>query len=115
MQAMMQYLHVNEVHVSSHGVREGALLAYTRYGEQWLEEVNSIAAKWGTSLPDQGSQDMQKVQQQPFVDFGREILPKYAKAFLKWPDDVRKQEDNEDVHKMRVASRRLRAALAVVC
>jgi len=110
-QAIMQYLHVNEVHVSSHGVREGALLAYTRYGEQWLEEVNSIASKRETFLSDQDSQNKQEVRQQPFAEFGREILPKYAKAFLKWPDDVRKQEDIEDVHKMRVASRRLRAAL----
>jgi CHAD domain-containing protein len=30
---------------------------------------------------------------------------------LKWPDAIRKQEDIEAVHKMRVASRRLRAAL----
>ena len=42
-QAMMQYLHINEIRVSSHGVREGALLAYTRFGEHWLEEVNSIS------------------------------------------------------------------------
>jgi exopolyphosphatase/pppGpp-phosphohydrolase len=46
-QAVMQYLHINEIHISSHGVREGALLAYTRYGERWLEEVNSIASKRG--------------------------------------------------------------------
>jgi exopolyphosphatase/pppGpp-phosphohydrolase len=110
-QAMMQHLHVNEIRVSSHGVREGALLAYTRYGEHWLEEVNSIASKWGTSKDDQDSQGMQEVQQQPFVEFGRDVLPKHAKTFLKWPDDVRKQEDIEAVHKMRVASRRLRAAL----
>jgi exopolyphosphatase / guanosine-5'-triphosphate,3'-diphosphate pyrophosphatase len=44
-QAVMQYLHINEIRVSSHGVREGALLAYTRYGEHWLEEVKSIATK----------------------------------------------------------------------
>jgi exopolyphosphatase/pppGpp-phosphohydrolase len=107
-QAMMQYLHINEIRVSSQGVREGALLAYTRYGEHWLEEVNSIASKRGTSQDDQDTQD---VRQQPFAEFGRDLLPKYAKKFLKWPDDVRKQEDSEAVHKMRVASRRLRAAL----
>src|SRR5437763_11826824 len=54
---------------------------------------------------------MQQKQQQPFAEFGRDILPKYAKKFLKWPDDILKQEDIEAVHKMRVASRRLRAAL----
>lgn len=110
-QTMMQHMHINEIRVSSHGVREGALLAYTRFGAHWLEEVNSIAAKWGTSLPDQDSQAMQEVQQRPFAEFGSEVLPEYAKTFLKWPDDVRKQEDIEAVHKMRVASRRLRAAL----
>ena len=85
-QAVMQYLHLNEILVSSHGVREGALLAYTRYGEHWLEEVNSIAAKRGTSQDDHDSQDR---QQQPFAEFGRDMLPKYAKKFLKWPDDIR--------------------------
>ncbi len=44
-QAVMQYLHLNEIRVSSHGVREGALLAYTRYGQHWLEEVKSNATK----------------------------------------------------------------------
>ena len=107
-QVVMQDLHLNEIHISSHGVREGVLLAYTRYGEHWLEEVNSIASQREKS---QADQDMQDVQQQPFAEFGRDILPKYAKKFLKWADDVRKQEDIEAVHKMRVASRRLRAVL----
>ncbi len=107
-QAMMQYLHLDEIQVSSHGVREGALLAYTRYGEHWLEEVNSIASKRGASDDDQGTQAM---QQEPFAEFGRDILPDYTKKFLKWSDDVHKQDDIEAVHKMRVADRRLRAAL----
>jgi hypothetical protein len=107
-QAVMQCLHLNEIHVSSHGVREGALLAYTRFGEHWLEEINSIASKRGTSDNDQNTQD---IQQEPFTEFGRDILPKYAKQFLKLPGDIRKQEDSDAVHKMRVASRRLRAAL----
>ena len=41
-QAVMQYLHINEIRVSSHGVREGVLLAYTRYGEHWQEEVKVL-------------------------------------------------------------------------
>jgi exopolyphosphatase/pppGpp-phosphohydrolase len=110
-QAVMQYFHINEVRISSHGVREGALLAYTRFGEHWLEEVNSTASKYGKSSTDQDAQDAQDLQQHPFAEFGRDILPKYAKKLLKWPDEVRKQEDIEAVHKMRVASRRLRAVL----
>jgi exopolyphosphatase/pppGpp-phosphohydrolase len=110
-QAVMQYLHRSDIRVSSHGVREGALLAYTRYGERWLEEVDSIASKLGKSPADHDAQDTQDKQQQPFAEFGRDILPRYAKKFLKWSDDIRKQEDIEAVHKMRVASRRLRAAL----
>jgi exopolyphosphatase/pppGpp-phosphohydrolase len=50
LQALRKY---NEIHISSHGVREGALLAYTRYGEHWLEEVKSIASGRGKSQADQ--------------------------------------------------------------
>jgi exopolyphosphatase/pppGpp-phosphohydrolase len=107
-QEVMKHLHLEEIRVSSHGVREGALLAFTRYGEPWLEEINSIASKRKAS---EGGRNGQHVQEEPFAEFGREILPEYAKKFLKWPDDVRKQEDPEAVHKMRVASRRLRAVL----
>ena len=110
-QAIMQYDHLSEVRVSSHGVREGVLLAYSRYGDHWLDEVNSIASRQGASPTNQHDQDVQEKQQQPFAEFGRDILPKYAKKFLKWPGEIRKQEDIEAVHKMRVASRRLRGAL----
>ena len=107
----MQRLQLDEIRVSSHGVREGVLFVYTRYGQHWLEEVNGIASNRGTSLGNRTDQEIQEAQQQPFAEFGRLILPKYAKKFLKWTDNVRKQEDTEAVHKMRVASRRLRATL----
>ena len=110
-QAAMQYLHIDEIHISSHGVREGVLLAYTRYGDGWLEEVNRIASKRQASTSGPDTQEVQEKQQQPFAEFGRDILPGYAKKFLKWPDDILEQEDIEAVHRMRVASRRLRAAL----
>ncbi|HEY6541911.1 MAG TPA: CHAD domain-containing protein, partial [Ktedonobacteraceae bacterium] len=111
MQVAMEYLHINEIHVSSQGVREGALLAYTRYGDGWLEEVNRIASKRQAPPAEQDTQETREEQQRPFAESGRDILPGYAKKFLKWPDDIRQQEDTEAVHKMRVASRRLRAAL----
>lgn len=44
MQIVMEYLHLNEIHISSHGVREGALLACSRYGNNWLQEINRIAS-----------------------------------------------------------------------
>ena len=37
MLAMMDYLGLDEMRVSDHGVREGVLLAYARYGEHWLD------------------------------------------------------------------------------
>ncbi|MGH2497874.1 MAG: CHAD domain-containing protein [Ktedonobacteraceae bacterium] len=110
-QAAMQRLQLNEIHVSSQGVREGALLAYTRYGDKWLEEVNHIASQRQATLAGQDAQEGQGKQQPPFAELGRDILPGYAKKFLKWPDDIRQQEDIEAVHKMRVASRRLCATL----
>lgn len=111
MQAMMRYFHLDEVRVSSHGVRDGALLAYTRYGDHWLEEVNGIASRQGKTSTDQDAQAAREKQEQPFAAFGQDILPAYAHKFLKWSNDILDQEGSEAVHKMRVASRRLRAAL----
>lgn len=110
MQAMMRYFHLDEVRVSSHGVRDGALLAYTRYGDHWLEEVNDIASRQGRTSSDQDPQATREKQERPFAAFGQDILPTYTHKFLKWSDDILDQEDSEAVHKMRVASRRLRAA-----
>jgi exopolyphosphatase/pppGpp-phosphohydrolase len=110
-QAAMRYMHLDKIHVSSQGVREGALLAYARYGDGWLEEVNRIASKRQASPAGQDTQETREEQRRPFAQTGRDIMPGYAKKFLKWPDDIRKQQDTEPVHKMRVASRRLRAAL----
>lgn len=39
-QAVLEHLHLTNFYVSSHGIREGALLAYKQYGEHWLELVS---------------------------------------------------------------------------
>jgi exopolyphosphatase/pppGpp-phosphohydrolase len=44
-QAVMEFMRINEIHVGSHGVREGVLLAYSQYSERWLDEVNNIASE----------------------------------------------------------------------
>src|SRR6266700_1155096 len=40
MREVMSRLNLHEISISPHGLREGVLLAYARYGEGWLERVN---------------------------------------------------------------------------
>ncbi len=105
---VLGWLQLDKLRVSSHGLREGALLAYTRHGDQWLEQVNDIASQAG-----KGSDEDKRAEEQKkdFVQFGQDALSKSAKKFVKWKDDILKNEDVEAVHKMRVASRHLRATL----
>jgi CHAD domain-containing protein len=46
-----------------------------------------------------------------FAETGRQELQKHSQKFMKWIDPVLQNEDVEAVHKMRVASRYLRATL----
>jgi len=55
LQAMMDYLDVNEIHTNPHGLRQGVLLAHARYGKQWLEQVNTIASKQGKASEGQAN------------------------------------------------------------
>jgi exopolyphosphatase/pppGpp-phosphohydrolase len=113
---MMNYLKLDEVRVTNQGVPEGTLLAYARYGDQWLkhEEVNVEDERVGKvpPLPKETVQSEQAQQQQEtLIDSARQELPKRVKKFAEWREDVLKDEDIENVHKMRVASRRLRATM----
>ncbi len=107
--AMMGSLDMDEIHANPHGLRQGVLLAHARYGEQWLEQVNTIAAKQGKASDKLANTEDER--KQSFAQFGQHLLKKRAKKFLDWPDKILKHEDPETIHKMRVASRRLRAAL----
>ena len=107
--AMMERLHLNEIFVSPHGIREGVLLAYARYGEQWLQQVDTPTASEG----DQDARVYAKEDKlhETFAHSGRRLLLDRTEKLLEWRDDVLKHDDIEAVHKMRVASRRLRATL----
>lgn len=109
-QGVMQRLHLDEIRISPHGIREGALLAYVQFGEQWLshtEEAVTSSSKKGKT----NSNTILPAAEMPFVDSGRVMLKERLEKFLEWRDEVLSSEDIEAVHKMRVASRRLRATL----
>lgn len=91
---VMRCLQLQEITVSQHGIREGVLLAYARYGENWLAEANR-----------------EEESQETFAHSAHKVLLERLHSMLAWTEEVNKHEDIEAVHKMRVASRRLRAAL----
>ncbi len=113
-QTVMSRLHINEIHVSSHGIREGVLLAYERYKERWLEIVSQSAEALNHMQQSDGRSEAIVAftpEAEPFAQSGRRLLQERTKKMLEWPEEVLKHEDVEAVHKMRVAIRRLRATL----
>jgi len=108
-QTVMSRLHLHEIRISSHGIREGVLLAYERYGERWLDIVSNTA-----SLNHAQQTEVffpLSPEDEPFAHSGRRKLMERTHKMLELPKEVLKHEDVEAVHKMRVASRRLRATL----
>lgn len=112
--SVMERLHLDEIRISPHGIREGALLAYTRYGEQWLhriEEEAEVAVQQKKANGSTGVAAQEEQHEESFAQAGRRMLKERMHKLLEWQDEVLKQDDIEAVHKMRVASRRLRATL----
>jgi inorganic triphosphatase YgiF len=120
---MMTRLRLNEINISPHGIREGVLLARERYGENWLERIGTAVARSrrrrATTLAQlppleagmMSANGAKPALMETFAQAGRRMLRERLENFLAWPDQVLKNEDIEAVHKMRVASRRLRATL----
>ena len=113
-QSVMTRLRLNEISVSSHGIREGVLLAYERYQEQWLEMVSRSAESLDHKHLFNGKTSgffAYTPEEEPFDQSGQRLLKGRTLKVLEWPEEVLKHEDVEAVHKMRVAIRRLRATL----
>lgn len=107
--ALMVNLLLGEIRVSTHGIREGALLAYARYGDQWLDRLRDGTQTSSQEIDsDNASQDAQR---ETFTQSGARLLLDRTHKMLEWRSDVLEHKDIEAVHKMRVASRRLRALL----
>ena len=117
--ALMDFLQLEEVSVSQRGLSEGALLAALKYGENWLEhpdvkvDTSRVGKAPAVSDPDESDKPTTDSQQQneKFAETGQRELRKHSEKFVKWIDPVLKNKDVEAVHKMRVASRQLRATL----
>src|SRR5258708_2406972 len=109
----MRRLQVNEIRFTAHGLREGVLLAYARYGEHWLDdpEVNVDTSRKKTSSPVRKKALTTDPLEETFAQSGQRMLPELADKFLGWRDEVLKGKDPEAVHKMRVASGVLGAGL----
>jgi exopolyphosphatase/pppGpp-phosphohydrolase len=106
--AILDMSDLKDLHISSYGIREGLALAYARDGDDWLQRAQQSAQG--------GSQDV--VVDEPtvtyhhsFIEVGRQMFRERAEKMVSWREVVLKHEDVEAVHKMRVASRRLRAVL----
>jgi hypothetical protein len=118
-QAFMQHFRLDEIRISPHGIREGTLLAYARYGEHWQAKVAAQAAQQeqegrqsdAVVYASDNTLDELAASDANFVQIGRQLIIERAQKMLEWRDEVLRNEDPEAVHKMRVATRRLRAAL----
>jgi len=115
---MMSRLRLSEIAISPHGIREGALLAYVRYGEHWLKRVNEeYSTTKQAEVVDTGDTahiavvEETLAGEETFAKAGQRMLGERVEKLLEWPDEVLKNEDIEAIHKMHVASRRLRATL----
>ncbi len=107
--AVMNRLRLDEITISAHGIREGVLLAYARYGEQWLQRIEQPATS--NENHSSGTQQKKEDEQETFLLHGQQLLQDRTAKLLEWREAVLASEDIEAVHKMRVASRRLRATL----
>jgi exopolyphosphatase/pppGpp-phosphohydrolase len=102
--ALVERFHLDELQISTQGIREGLILAYARFGEHWLHYVQ-LSARSSEREADE------KAGEETFAQAGRRLLLERLRKMVQWRDEVLKNEDVEAVHKMRVASRRLRAVL----
>ena len=117
--ALMDFLHLEEITISQRGLSEGVLLAALKYGDNWLEHpdikidtsrIGKAPSRANMNEGDNSAKDSSQ-QYETFAESGRRELRQRGKNFVKWIDPVLENDDIESVHKMRVASRRLRATL----
>jgi Exopolyphosphatase len=114
--SVMELFGLSAIHVTTNGIREGLALAYARYGDDWLAQVQQAAQIPSTKSTQSADQQptvnpLANMYDERFVDAGLRMFHERAKTMFGWRAAVIHNEDVEAVHKMRVASRRLRAVM----
>ncbi|HEU5368680.1 MAG TPA: CHAD domain-containing protein [Ktedonobacterales bacterium] len=132
--AVMLRLGVVQVEVTPHGIREGIILSYARYGESWLTDARSsefqrrlrVSLRNGSAPTGRMSLTTRTMQalgfssrytpQLPglsgtFREVGNETLRQRFEQMITFRAAVLADEDPEALHDMRVTARRLRTAL----
>ncbi|GER86933.1 hypothetical protein KDW_10950 [Dictyobacter vulcani] len=113
--ALLETFKLKELHISSFGIREGLALAYARNGEQWLQHAEQQARQGEEAsqqlIKDNIASSDTMIAQESFGEAGRRMFQERADTMFSWREAVLRHDDIEAVHKMRVASRRLRAVM----
>jgi exopolyphosphatase/pppGpp-phosphohydrolase len=132
--AVMLRLGVVQVEITPHGIREGIILSYARYGESWLTDARSsefqrrlrVSLRNGGAPTSRLSLTTRAMQalgfssrytpQLPglsgtFREVGNETLRQRFEQMITFRAAVLADEDPEALHDMRVTARRLRTAL----
>jgi exopolyphosphatase/pppGpp-phosphohydrolase len=111
LRSLLARLGLDRLLISPHGIREGALLAYERYGPGWLLEVERQEALGHQNQASEAPRGSIAEAEENFLAYGRRLLTERLEKMLSWRRPLLKEPEEEAVHKMRVATRRLRAAL----
>lgn len=132
--AVMLRLGVVQVEITPHGIREGLILSYARYGENWLTDARSseferrlrLSLRNGSAPSGRLSLATRTIRalgfssrytpQLPgvsgtFREVGNETLRQRFEQMITFRVAVLADEDPEALHDMRVTARRLRTAL----
>jgi exopolyphosphatase/guanosine-5'-triphosphate,3'-diphosphate pyrophosphatase len=132
--AVMLRLGVVQVEITLHGIREGIILSYARYGGNWLTDARSsefqrrlrVSLRSGSAPTGRLSLTKRAIRalgfssrhtpQLPgvsgtFREVGNETLRQRFEQMITFRAAVLADEDPEALHDMRVTARRLRTAL----
>ncbi|HEY7351117.1 MAG TPA: CHAD domain-containing protein [Ktedonobacterales bacterium] len=132
--ALMLRLGVVQVEITPHGIREGIILSYARYGDNWLTDARSsefqrrLRASLRTGSAPTGRLSLttrtmralgfssRYTPQLPgvsgsFREVGHDTLAQRFEQMITFRAAVLADEDPEALHDMRVTARRLRTAL----
>lgn len=112
--ALLERFKLNDFRISPQGIREGILLAYARSGEHWLQTAQQTTTAIAVAVAHDNKATIEATvadTPETFAQAGQRMIRERVQKMHSWHQEVLKNEDIEAVHKMRVASRRLRAAL----